>query len=408
MPLEPLDLAKLLEPVDLKSFFRDSWERQPLAIARNNPAFYRGLFSRRDVDRLIAFTRPKFFDNLQSGTLPRSNVVRGWLPDEEPYAGSYPDLREVHRAFTQGKTLLITGMQQRWPTVAALGRALEVHFGCCVHTNLYFTPPGAQGFEAHFDTHEVFVLQIDGDKHWRLYGPARELPTPNDQAAVAKDRLGPPKQEVLLKAGDLLYIPRGHVHEAFTSEHESLHLTVGVNVQRWVDLLQQALAGAAAADVEFRRSLSPGAICAEAIAPNLKETFHELLQRFVSRADLDSAVGAMAQSFVGKLSALPHDYFASVDFDRLSLETVVERAPGVIGRVVETEVQATLHATGTRIDGPANIAPALRYIARTERFTPGSLPGDLTAEAKLALVRRLFRERLLVQASDPAADGSAF
>ena len=38
------------------------------------------------------------------------------------------------------------------------------------------TPEGAQGFDPHFDTHEVFVLQVEGHKHWRLYGPGRVLP----------------------------------------------------------------------------------------------------------------------------------------------------------------------------------------------------------------------------------------
>lgn len=30
--------------------------------------------------------------------------------------------------------------------------------------NLYLTPAGAQGFQAHMDGHEVFVLQLDGPK----------------------------------------------------------------------------------------------------------------------------------------------------------------------------------------------------------------------------------------------------
>jgi ribosomal protein L16 Arg81 hydroxylase len=406
MQTECFDLPTLLQPVAAESFFRDSWERRPLAISRNDPAFYRGLFTRRDLDSLIAFTRPKFFDNLQSGAAPRSNVVRGWLADEEPYAGSYPDLRDVHRAVAHGKTLLITGMHQRCLAIAALGRNLEAQFGCRVHINLYLTPPGAQGFEAHFDTHDVFVLQIDGDKHWRLYNPARELPTSNDQVAVPKDQLGAPTREIDLRAGDLLYIPRGHVHEAFTSERASLHLTVGVNVCRWVDVLQQALAGAAAADVAFRRSLPPGILCTETLPPELNETFQELLRRFANRASLESAAGALAQSFVEKLAALPHNYFAGADSDEIGLDTLVERTPGVICRVVLEGAKATLHAPGARIDGPTHIAPALRYVALTKRFTPSELPGDLTPDARLALVRRLIREKILTNATPVVDDGS--
>jgi ribosomal protein L16 Arg81 hydroxylase len=406
MAIERFDLSTLLRPVELKSFFRDSWERRPLAISRDDPNFYRGLFTLGDVDNLIAFTRPKFFDNLQSGANQRSNVVRGWLADEEAYAGSYPDVRDVHRAVAHGKTLLITGMQQRCLTVAALGRNLEAQFGCRVHTNLYLTPPGAQGFEAHFDTHEVFVLQIDGDKHWRLYSPTRELPTANDHVPVQKHQLGAPTQEIDLHAGDLLYIPRGHVHEAFTSERESLHLTVGVNVHRWVDLLQQALASAASADVAFRRSLPPGILCGEAPPPELSETFQELLRSFANSASLEGAFETMARSFVGRLAALPDNYFAGADPDQIRLDTLVERALGVICRVAIEGEKAILHAPDTHIDGPSQIAPALRYIARTERFTPSELPGELTPDAKLALVRRLFRENLVTNAKPATGDGS--
>src|SRR5207253_2896853 len=113
-------------------------------------------------------------------------------------------------------------------------------FHCPVHGNLYLTPAQSQGFDAHFDAHEVFALQLDGVKHWRLYGLAAVLPLACEKANVPRSSLGPP-QEVRLEAGDLLYIPRGHAHEAFTSDQPSLHLTIGINVYRWSDLLQHAL-----------------------------------------------------------------------------------------------------------------------------------------------------------------------
>ena len=235
-------------------------------------------------------------------------------------------------------------MQHRWPTIAAMCRNLEGVFGCPVHTNLYLTPPGAQGFAPHHDTHEVFVLQIDGEKHWRFYGAARELPLPEEKATFGKDELGLPTQEVFLQPGDLLYMPRGHIHEAFTSERASLHLTVGVKVFRWLDLLQQALADAAVADVRFRQSLPLGLLSAGASPADLKETFHDLLQRVAQDARLDDAVAAMTEGFVGKLAALPQDYFAAVDIDKITLDTMLERAPGTICRVLQEGDHVALHA----------------------------------------------------------------
>ena len=143
-------------------------------------------------------------------------------------------------------------------------------------------------------------------------------------------------------------------------------------------------------------------LCGDTSPPSLKEKFHELLQHFASTADLDGTVGGMAAAFVSKLTALPQDYFAIDDPDHIGLETIVERAPGVICRVVHEGDKVTLHAPGTQIDGPVSIAPALHFISRTPRFTPRDLPDGLTSDAKLALVRRLVRERLLAVMNQPA------
>ena len=279
------DLAKLLGSIQLEMFFRDWWEKQPLAVPRNDPTYYDGLFSRRDLDSVIAFTRPQFRDpeGIQPGVRRGPDVIQGWLPEEEPFTGYYPDLPDVQRAFAQGKTVLINSMQHRWPPVAAMSRHLEAFFGCPVHTYLLLTPPGAQGLPAHYDAYEIFVLQIDGVKHWRFYGAARELPLASDQGTVPRDQLGAPTQEVFLQPGDLLYMPRGHVHEAFTSDRASLHLTVGVRIYRWLDLLRQALDGAGAADVRFRQSLPLGLLSTGASLPTMKDRFRELLQLLAHR-----------------------------------------------------------------------------------------------------------------------------
>ena len=72
-----------------------------------------------------------------------------------------------------------------------------------------------QGFAPHFDDVEVFILQIEGKKRWRLYEPRNkqeELPrfsSPNfDQSEI-----GEPCLDVVLEAGDLLYLPRGTIHQ---------------------------------------------------------------------------------------------------------------------------------------------------------------------------------------------------
>lgn len=400
-------LRALLAPVGVEEFFRDHWEKQPLLLNRDDPRAYAGLLSRGDAEQVIAFTRPKFVDSgAFSAESPRaSTVVQGWLAERPVRDGIiYPGLEDLRRVYSQGKTVVIMTMQQRWMPIAALCRSLEDVFHCPVHANLYMTPKGAQGFAAHFDPHEVFVLQLEGTKHWRLHGCARPLPLADERFDVSRDRLGEPR-EVHLKPGDLLYLPRGFVHEAFTSESASMHLTVGVNVFRWADLLHEAVDELARRDERFRASLPPGAFRGPDLPETLAERFRELAEAFARGAGAEAALDHLGDQFFGQLPVLPDDSpDHSGDPEEIGLDTELRRRPGLICRVVRDGGWVSVLFPGGHVGGPLKIAPALRFVAETERFAVRDLPGELGPEGKLVLARRLLRERLLTIAHDAPAD----
>ena len=404
MNQEILDLAKILHPTPPEVFFRDYWEKTPLLISRDDPDYYRGLLALGDVDAMIAFSRPKFIDPgaFKANASPPAPFVQGWLADDEPPTAPYPSVAEVQQAFLRGKTVILTATQHRWPASAALCRNLERFFGCPVHANMYLTPKGAQGFHAHFDGHEVFVLQLEGTKHWRFYGPGRELPLPDEDGPVPPESLGPVTQEAFVRPGDLLYMPRGHIHEAFTSDQASMHLTVGVKVFRMADLVRLALDVVSRRDARFREAVPVGVLPAGRAPEPLKERFREALQALAADGRVEEAVDRLASNFLRKLTPLPGDYFfAADDADAVGPDTAVERAPGVIFRLTGGEGWVALEFPGNRIDGPPKIASALQYVARTPRFAPKDLPDDLTEDGKLILVRRLVRARFLTLADRP-------
>ena len=410
MGTERLDLAKILSPMGPEVFFRDHWEKKPLLISRKDPNYYRGLPTLRDVDDLIAFSRPKFLEpgDFKPGGPAGRPFVQGWLPDDEPPSRGalYPNVAEVQQAFLRGKTVILNATEHRWPGSAALCRNLEKFFGCPVHANLYLTPKGAQGFHAHFDGHEVFVLQLEGAKHWRFYGPGRELPLSDEDGPVPPETLGPVTQEAFVEPGDLLYMPRGHIHEAFTSDRASMHLTVGVKVFRMADLVRLALDAVSRRDARFREAVPPGVLPAGRAPESLKERFGELLRALAEAGRAEEAVDRLASSFLRRLAPLPGDYFfAGDDADAVGPDTAVERAPGVVFRVTGGDGWVAVEFPGGRIDGPPKIASALQFVARTPRFAPRELPDDLTADAKLILVRRLVRARFLVL-TDPPRPGA--
>ncbi len=122
--------------------------------------------------------------------------------------------------------------------------------------NVYLTPPSKTGFPPHFDTTDVFIVQCAGRKEWKIfheYTNKTELPlmeTPWDA-----DRFRPcgDAENITLHPGDVLYLPRGAMHEAFCNERESMHLTISIAPLTFADLIAKALRAAAETDIAFRR-----------------------------------------------------------------------------------------------------------------------------------------------------------
>ena len=409
------DLAKVLRPIEPEAFFRDHYEKKPLHVARNDADYYRGLFSLRDLDEVIAFSRPKFVEpgDFKPNGPPIHPYVQGWLADDDPFPTVlYPTVAEVHQAYLRGKTVILTATQLRWPASAALCRNLEAVFGCPVHANMYLTPKGRRAFTPISTGMRCLSCNWRGRSTGASTGRAATGRCPTRTARWRAETLGPVTQEVFVRPGDMLYMPRGHVHEAFTSDQASMHLTIGVKVYRMADLLRLALDAVSRRDVRFREAVPPGVLPSGMAPPSLKEKFGELLQALAEGGRVDEAVNRLASGFVRKLAPLPGDFFyAEEDAERLTLDTTVEKAPGVVHRIIGGEGWVGIEFPGNRIDGPPKIAAALEFMARTPRFTPRSLPDDLTADAKLLLVRRLVRARFLTPRLHPgtraAVEGGA-
>ena len=69
----------------------------------------------------------------------------------------------------------------------------------------------------------------------------------------------------MLRAGDAMYLPRGWLHQALTSDFDSLHITVGVNVRRWIDEARAEL-DEQADDIAYRRTIDADETAGAAVA----------------------------------------------------------------------------------------------------------------------------------------------
>jgi hypothetical protein len=162
---------------------------------------------------------------------------------------------ELH---AEGATVVIQGLQLTDPHLARVANNLALALDQPVQVNAYLSPPSARGLDLHVDLHDVFVVQLDGAKRWRVWEPLPRTVEPiKGGPPVAKptfDELGRPELDTTLRCGDVLYLPRGHPHCAETVDDASAHLTVGILAITWQRLLRKAL-DTAVADGHWRSSV---------------------------------------------------------------------------------------------------------------------------------------------------------
>jgi hypothetical protein len=288
----------------------------------------------------------------------------------------------VAALFTEGATLVVQALHIHWLAAALFCRGLEKRLGCPVQANSYYTPARAQGFDVHHDTHDVLVLQVAGSKRWRVYEPVLEAPLKDQKFTPGmRCRVGEPVDDFVLEAGDTLYLPRGWPHEAFTSESESLHITVGLHPPTRLDALRAALSECAE-DPEFRLPLDGG-----------REVPLPLLERLGERLDPEEVARRARRRFVAtRRPILPDQMQQLAALPTLGPDDLVERRETVIAVLQEGPV---LVFEGKEVAFPEVASVAVETMAEArEPFRPGDLPG-LDEAGALVLVRRLVREGFL-------------
>lgn len=254
-----------LTSVTSEEFADTVWAQSPLLTrAAELPRDFSDLFGPDAVDELIARRglRTPFARMAKDGTTltERTFTLGGGVG-----AGVADQLSDdrILREFASGATLVLQGLHRTWAPIQEFAADLADDLGHPVQVNAYVTPPQNQGFADHYDVHDVFVLQVAGEKRWRIRPPFLEAPLRNqpwEQRRDAVERAG--EQEPLIEAtlapGDCLYLPRGYLHSATALGGTSIHLTIGVHGwtrRHLVDALLGVVGDRLTDDVEARRSL---------------------------------------------------------------------------------------------------------------------------------------------------------
>jgi ribosomal protein L16 Arg81 hydroxylase len=381
-------LARCVEPVDPDRFLEEYWERRPLLVQRDEEGRFDDLLSLAEAERLVSSTGlryPAIRVVKEGEKIPVSAYTEtlSWRPTG--FTGT-ASVERVADEFERGATIVVQALHLHHLPLAEFCRTLEAELGHPVQTNAYYTPRSAQGLPVHHDTHDVLCLQVAGEKRWLVYEPVLELPLKDQRYSAELGDPGEPVLDVTLQSGDTLYLPRGWLHEALTSDSDSLHLTVGINVYTWLEAVRSALEETARQEPGLRMAVDDDA-----------ELPEDLLALVRERLDRDSVADRRRRRFVSSRRPIRADRFEQLRALReLDAGTFVERRESVLFDLEAGEDEIALAFESRRVVFPAHAREAVEAAARAEgSFRPADLPGELDDAGQLVLVRRLVREGFL-------------
>ncbi len=402
-PGRPSALRRVVAAHAVDGFGAETWSRRPLlSRAADLPADFSDLFDPEAVDELVSRRglRTPFLRMAKDGSVVPSGRYTGPGGTGAEIADQVVDDR-VLALVGDGSTLVLQALHRTWPPLVEFAAHFSSELGHPVQVNAYITPPQNQGFSAHYDTHDVVVLQVAGRKQWRIHRPVLDDPMPDQpwdqrRAAVAARAQEPPELDEVLQPGDALYLPRGYIHAATALGETSIHLTIGVHPITRQDVVRHLLAGASGS-VELRASLPMGADLGDpdVLAPHLRATV-QALHEYLDRADAAGVARLLSGELARATRPEPLAPLAQLrTVDALATTTAVRARVGLRWRIDTDADGVHLRLRDRTVSFPAVAGAAIKTLLAGATVTPAELPG-LDAAEQLVVVRRLLREGVLL------------
>jgi len=392
--------------VSAEEFADRNWGREPLlSTADDLAAGFDDLFSADAVDELVTRrgVRTPFIRMAQEGSVLAASAYTasgGFGAEVADQVSS----DQVFAEFAGGATIVLQGLHRLWPPIIDFTRALIDDLGHPAQVNAYVTPPSSQGFDPHYDTHDVFVLQISGEKHWRIHAPVhvdplRSQPWEQHRGAVARAATQDPVIDAVLRPGDALYLPRGWIHSATALGATSVHLTVGMSAYTRADIVD-ALLGQVGDSADLRASLPLGLDLRdpEALAPIVEQTVRALIET-LQQTDAARPAAILSRRFEADTRPEPVAPLATLEaLATLDADSPVRWRGSLAVRIATAGDRVRIVARTKTLSLPAEAEQAVRRLATGHPTTARELPG-LDPESAVVVVRRLVREGFLVVAA---------
>jgi hypothetical protein len=381
---------------DVDRFFSETWGKAPLLQRRRESNGFGDLLTLEDIDFILttSWLRTPAFRLVQDGKPLDERSYTKWAGVGARGAHDTVDPGKVYSLFHAGATVVLQAMQRYWVPLARFIGDLEVTLTLPAQANAYITPPGSRGLAVHYDTHDVFVLQVSGSKKWQIFDPVIESPLPS-QASIEGETTTP-VLEAELEPGDTLYIPRGWRHAATAQAAASAHMTVGVLNYAWYDVLEEVLLRAKD-EIAFRETVpvgyaGEGSGFANDIAGRL-----QTLRDWLQNVDVEEVAATLRRRFwAGRPPLLVGQMAQLNQLEEVSEDSLVRRRIGAVCLLEPDEQAGRLRAIlGDReLVLPRELEATLLILLGGSAVQVKRLE-DLDGESRVVLVRRLIREGLL-------------
>jgi hypothetical protein len=126
------------------------------------------------------------------------------------------------RLFEQGSSMIVVRLQTFVPALAALLRDAVTDGLPIVQVGAIVTTGVGGALKPHYDSGDLIILQVEGSKRWRIYGP--RVLKPGKKQGTNEPPQTPPILDTILRPGDFLYMPAGYWHLCDNGPDRSLHL----------------------------------------------------------------------------------------------------------------------------------------------------------------------------------------
>ncbi|HZN86716.1 MAG TPA: cupin domain-containing protein [Burkholderiales bacterium] len=347
----------LLGGLSAKDFLRRHWQKKPLLVRGALPGF-RGVASRAQLRRLAA--RPDVESRLVRRRGARWRVVHGPL---------------ACTALQRNSTLLVQGVNLH---LAAADRLLRrFHFLPQARLDdvmVSWAAPGG-GVGPHFDSYDVFLLQGEGRRVWRLQRPRPWRLAEGAPLKQIEDFA--PDEEILAEPGDLLYLPPGWGHDGAALD-ECFTCSVGLRAPQGAEL------AAAFLDYLHERGLPRADYRDPGLRPTARgaEIPREMAQHAARTLSRIRWSGSDAARFLGRFLTTPKPHVVF----RPPAQPLARAAFARRGTVVlDAKTQLLYRGKYCYCNGEEYAAtPALRVLADQRRALVRAAQADLFYEWYLA------------------------